>query len=61
MLQRAKLVRGKGSVERQKDIVHRGVQDGREDIFVGGSKILMNKLVDAVEVSPDGSSEASWG
>ncbi|KAG9018995.1 hypothetical protein FRB90_007375 [Tulasnella sp. 427] len=41
--------RGKGSVARQKDVVNRGVQEARGDMFAGGSNILMSKLVAAAE------------
>ncbi|KAG8929016.1 hypothetical protein FRC01_005055 [Tulasnella sp. 417] len=46
---RAMLERGKGSVARQMDIIHRGVQDRRGDMLAGGSNILMSKLGIAAE------------
>lgn len=53
--------RGRGSVARQKDVVNRGVQDSRGDMFAGGSNILMSKLTLAAEVSLIRSSEVRWG
>ena len=61
ILQRANMERGTGSVGRQKDIINRGVQDDHGDMFAGGSKIIMSKLVDAAEVSLDESSEEIRG
>ncbi|KAG8979124.1 hypothetical protein FRC05_009334 [Tulasnella sp. 425] len=46
---RAMEERGRGSVARQKDVVNRGVQDSRGDMFAGGSNILMSKLTLAAE------------
>ncbi|KAG8929017.1 hypothetical protein FRC01_005056, partial [Tulasnella sp. 417] len=46
---RAMMERGRGSVARQKDVVNNGVHDAREDMFAGGSNILMSKLTAAAE------------
>lgn len=51
LLQTAMLERGTGSVRRQKDYVHGFIERERHTLFSGGSNVLMERLVQAAEVS----------